>query len=50
VVKLPDSFILAMRASVLLRGLGKAFGIKLSMSEEWKPQAEAYLKSCGIDY
>jgi len=47
IIKLPDDFIMAQRASLLLRGLGKAFGIEISMSQQWKVQAEEFLRKCG---
>jgi aarF domain-containing kinase len=49
-VKLPEEYIFAARVSVLLRGMGKAFGLNLRMSEMWKEEAENFLKSQGIDY
>ena len=49
-VKLPEEYIFASRVSVLLRGMGKAFGLNLKMSEMWKEEAEAFLKSQGVDY
>ena len=49
-VKLPEEYIFAARVSVLLRGMGKAFGLNLKMSDMWKDEAESFLKSQGIDY
>ena len=49
-VKLPEEYIFAARVSVLLRGMGKAFGLNLRMSEMWKEEAKSFLKSQGIDY
>ena len=49
-VKLPEEYIFAARVSVLLRGMGKAFGLNLRMSEMWKSEAELFLKSQNIDY
>lgn len=49
-VKVPEEYIFASRVSILLRGMGKAFGLNLKMSEMWKGEAENFLKSQGIDY
>lgn len=49
-VKAPEEYIMACRVSLLLRGMGSAFGIKFRMSEVWKEEAEKFLKSRGIDY
>lgn len=49
-VKLPEEYIFASRVSILLRGMGKAFGLHLRMSQMWKGEAETFLKSQGIDY
>jgi len=49
-VQLPEAYLLATRMSFLLRGMGKAFGLQLRMSEMWKQEAQAFLKSQGIDY
>lgn len=49
-VSLPEAFIFASRVSVMLRGMGKAFGLKIRMTDYWKVQAEQYLKSKGIEY
>ena len=47
-VKLPEEYLFAARVSVLLRGMGKAFGMNLIMSQLWKEEAEKFLKSQGI--
>lgn len=49
-VKLPDEYLFAGRISVLLRGMGNAFGIKLRMSELWLDYATKLLESEGIEY
>jgi hypothetical protein len=49
-VYLPDAYIMPGRLSILLRGMGKAFGIRMRMSELWAAEADAFLKSQGIHY
>jgi aarF domain-containing kinase len=49
-VKLPEEYIFAARVNVLLRGMGKAFGLNLRMSEMWKDEAQRFLKSQGVEY
>ena len=39
---------MAGRLNVLLRGMAKAFGIQMKMSEFWKKEAEIFLISQGI--
>ena len=43
-----EEYIMAGRMNFLMRGVAKAFGLELRMSEMWKPQAEAYLRSKGL--
>ncbi len=50
VVQLPDEYMFVGRVSVLLRGMGNAFGLQLRMSELWAQDAEKFLKSQNIDY
>lgn len=49
IVELPDNYLMAQRMSLLLRGMGKAFGVKVVMSQMWKQQAEELLKREGVD-
>lgn len=49
-VQVPDAYIMASRVSIMMRGMGKAFGLQLRMSKLWEQEAAAYLKSQGIDY
>lgn len=49
-IKLPDAYVIPGRVSVLLRGMGKAFGLKLRMSELWSTEADQFLKSQNINY
>ena len=42
-VHLPEEYLFAARVSVLLRGMGKAFGMNLIMSQLWKEEAEKFL-------
>ena len=49
-VSVPENYLFASRVSVMLRGMGKAFGLKIRMTDYWKVHAEQYLRSKGIDY
>lgn len=49
-INVPDNIIMASRMSLMLRGMGNAFGLQLKMSQMWKDEAEALLKSQKIDY
>lgn len=49
-VALPEAYIMAGRVSIMMRGMGKAFGLQLRMSKLWEQEAAAFLKSQGIDY
>jgi aarF domain-containing kinase len=42
-----EEYIMVGRVNMLLRGVSKAFGLQIKMSDLWKTQAEAYLKSKG---
>lgn len=48
VVHLPDEFVMVGRISVLLRGMGAAFGLKVSVANEWRATAEELLRSQGL--
>uniref|UniRef100_A0A7S1DQW9 ABC1 atypical kinase-like domain-containing protein n=1 Tax=Hemiselmis andersenii TaxID=464988 RepID=A0A7S1DQW9_HEMAN len=48
IVKLPDEFVMAGRVSVLLRGMGAAFGLKVSVAKAWVGYAEELLRSQGL--
>jgi aarF domain-containing kinase len=50
VVSLPEEYLFASRSSLMLRGMGKAFGINLIISQMWKEQATAFLQSQNIHY
>eukprot|EP00285_Hemiselmis_virescens_P001141 CAMPEP_0173411638 /NCGR_PEP_ID=MMETSP1356-20130122/77523_1 /TAXON_ID=77927 ORGANISM="Hemiselmis virescens, Strain PCC157" /NCGR_SAMPLE_ID=MMETSP1356 /ASSEMBLY_ACC=CAM_ASM_000847 /LENGTH=180 /DNA_ID=CAMNT_0014373425 /DNA_START=13 /DNA_END=555 /DNA_ORIENTATION=+ len=45
---LPDEFVMAGRVSVLLRGMGAAFGLKVSVASAWVAYAEELLRSQGL--
>lgn len=49
-VKVPDAYIMASRVSIMMRGMGKAFGLQLRVSKLWEEEAQAFLKSQGIEY
>lgn len=42
-VSLPEKYIFASRVSVMIRGMGNAFGLKLRMSPLWASEAQAFL-------
>ena len=49
-VQLSDEYLFACRVSVLLRGMGNAFGLQLRMSELWYPEAKKFLEDQHIEY
>lgn len=49
-IKLPEEYIFASRVNIMLRGMGKAFGLRLRMSKLWEAEARAFLNSQGIEY
>lgn len=49
-VRVPEEYIMASRVSIMMRGMGKAFGLQLRISKLWEQEAAAFLKSQGIDY
>ena len=50
VEEIPQDTVMASRVSVLLRGMGNAFGIELRTAPVWRPYAEALLKEQGVEY
>ena len=50
VIKAPDEMVMIARVSVLLRGMGNAFNIRLRMAEAWREDAEKLLKRTDPDY
>jgi aarF domain-containing kinase len=50
VEEIPQDTVMASRVSVLLRGMGNAFGLELRTSPVWRPYAERLLREQGIDY
>jgi aarF domain-containing kinase len=49
-VRVPEEYIFVSRVNLMIRGMGKAFGIKLRMSKLWEQEAKAFLDSQGIEY
>jgi aarF domain-containing kinase len=47
-VQLPEEFIFASRVSIMIRGMGNAFGLKLRMSQLWESEARKFLETQGI--
>jgi len=45
-----DDYVLVARVSVLLRGMGNAFGLQLRTSTYWKPFAEKLLRLHQVEY
>jgi len=50
VIKAPDEMVMIARVSVLLRGMGNAFNIRLRMAEAWRAHAERLLKRTDPEY
>lgn len=44
ILSIDEEFITIGRVNLMIRGLGKAFGMKLRMSELWKESAENYIE------
>lgn len=49
IITFPQDYILAARASFMLRGLGHMLNQHRSVAKAWAPQAEATLRAAGID-
>lgn len=47
---LPEDVLMACRASQMMRSVGSAFGIELSIAKMWEPQARQLLRDNGIHY
>ena len=50
VVQLPEEYIMASRVTLMMRGMAKAFGLQIRISELWKDEAERFLLKNGIKY
>lgn len=48
-VQVPEAYVFANRLSIMMRGMGNAFGLQLRMSKMWEDEARNFLKSNGID-
>ncbi|KAL1508727.1 hypothetical protein AB1Y20_004822 [Prymnesium parvum] len=48
IASFPQELVLLGRATILIKGISKRLGIKWSLAEKWKPEAEAAL-ACGVD-
>ncbi len=46
-VHLPEAYLMAGRLSLLLRGVGNAFGLQLRMSKLWEYEADTFLEEHG---
>jgi predicted unusual protein kinase regulating ubiquinone biosynthesis (AarF/ABC1/UbiB family) len=49
-ILLPEDYLFVSRVNLLLRGMGKAFGLKMKMSTLWEKEAKMLLDSQGIQY
>ena len=49
-ISIPPDYLVAQRVSVLLRGVGNAFGLKVRTTDMWKQQARDFLKKNNIEY
>lgn len=43
IITLPEDYIFASRVNLILRGMGKAFGLSIRMSKMWEKEAQAFL-------
>ena len=43
----PEEMVMASRNALLLRGMGIVLGLQLSIAQEWRPTARAFLRRCG---
>ena len=50
VIRAPDEMVMIARVSVLLRGMGNAFNIRLRMAEAWRADAEKLLHRTDPNY
>jgi len=50
VVAASEAIVMPARVSIMLRGLGNAFGLRLRMSKWWEPLARQALSDAGVDY
>lgn len=50
VERIHPEFVMVSRVSVLLRGMGNAFGLQLRTSDFWRVYAERVLKDNGLTY
>ncbi len=50
IVTMPDEYLMVSRLSILLRGMGNAFGIQMIMSKMWEHDAKRFLKHNKINY
>lgn len=48
-ISLPEEYLFLSRVNILLRGMGKAFGMHIRMSKLWEEEARRCLESKGID-
>lgn len=49
-IQLPEDYVLCSRSSLMLRGMGNAFGLDLSVAELWYKPAQDFLQKKGIVY
>ena len=50
VIQLPEDYLMASRVTLMMRGMAKAFGLELKVSEIWKETAQKFLLYQGIEY
>lgn len=49
-ISIPPDYLVAQRVSVLLRGMGNAFGLKIRTTDCWGQQAREFLRKNNIEY
>lgn len=47
-IRLADDYLFAARVSIMIRGMAKAFGIRIKMSTLWEKEARTLLQKHGI--
>mgnify|MGYP001810258289 CR=1 FL=1 len=47
-IRLAEDYLFAARVSIMIRGMAKAFGLRIRMSTLWEPEARALLHKHGI--
>lgn len=49
-ISINDDMVMCSRVSVMMRGIGNAFGLKIRTATAWEPIAQQFLRGEGIEY